>query len=155
VAVGKTTTLQVTASGGTGALTYTYLGLPAGCSSQNASTLSCTPAVKGTYTLRIYVNDTAGHSTTATATLTVTSPAQGGGTGTSYSSIELWAIIAVVAGALLVGLALFLMRRRGGGASEPSARAPEPSGGEGPKGEPSPANPGPPAPTLPESPRDQ
>jgi hypothetical protein len=38
------TYINVSASGGTGPLTYSYSGLPAGCSSSNTSSLLCTPS---------------------------------------------------------------------------------------------------------------
>ncbi len=70
--VGQTTTLTVVASGGTGTLSYVYAGLPHGCASANKASLSCTPSATGSYTVRVYANDTAGHSANATTFLTVT-----------------------------------------------------------------------------------
>jgi len=71
IIVGQTTYLNVSASGGTGALTYAYAGLPSGCVSSNTYSLSCTPTTTGAFTVSVFVNDSAKHSTMATATLTV------------------------------------------------------------------------------------
>jgi ABC-type Fe3+-hydroxamate transport system substrate-binding protein len=73
---GTTVTFSVSASGGIAPYTYTYTGLPQGCSSSNTSTLSCTPAFSGSYTVAVMVSDRAGHSTTGTTSLTV-NPATG------------------------------------------------------------------------------
>jgi PKD repeat protein len=72
--VGTTVMMTVQASGGTGALTYRYTGLPPGCSSTNSSTLSCSLPEVGNYTVRVYVNDSDGHSASTTLTLTATPP---------------------------------------------------------------------------------
>jgi YVTN family beta-propeller protein len=74
VIVGDTTYLNVTASGGTGPLTYAYAGLPSECTSSNTSSLACAPASVGVYTIRVYANDTAGHSVSNMTTLAVDAP---------------------------------------------------------------------------------
>ena len=84
VSVGQTAILAVAASGGTGALSYAYAGLPAGCVTSNVSSLTCTPSTAGSYTVRVYVNDTAGHSANATTPLIVTSS-----TSPALSSVSL------------------------------------------------------------------
>lgn len=71
---GSSVTFFVNTTGGVGALAYAYTGLPPGCSTGNAATLPCVPTVLGSYTIRVYVNDTLGRSTTATTTLTVIAP---------------------------------------------------------------------------------
>jgi hypothetical protein len=68
----RTTFLNVSASGGSGTLSYAYTGLPAECSSSNVSSLPCTPSAIGTFSVRVYVNDSAGGTDTTTASLTVT-----------------------------------------------------------------------------------
>ena len=72
VAVGHGTMLTTNSSGGVGALTYHYTGLPPGCSSQDVASLSCIPSDAGGYAIRVYVNDSGGYSANATAKLAVT-----------------------------------------------------------------------------------
>ncbi len=69
--VGSTTTFIVTAVGGTGALTYSYSGLPLGCASANVSRLSCTPQVSGAFAVTVTVTDSAGHPASAETTIHV------------------------------------------------------------------------------------
>ncbi len=58
----ETLLLYANASGGTGIYTYTYLGLPSGCSTANSSRLPCTPTATGTFTVTVFANDTGGGS---------------------------------------------------------------------------------------------
>ena len=74
ITVNLTTYLNVTASGGTGPLSYLYLGLPEGCHSSNITSLVCTPSAYGTFVVRVYVNDSLHQSANTTAQLWV-SPA--------------------------------------------------------------------------------
>jgi hypothetical protein len=69
--VGMSTDLSVTTSGGSLPLSYSYMGLPAGCSDENASSLACTPAGPGSSTVQVTVTDMARASATADLTLTV------------------------------------------------------------------------------------
>lgn len=73
VYINETTYLNVTASGGTGTLSYAYSGLPQGCTSSNTESLPCTPTKNGTYVVRAYVIDTAGYSVSAQLSLQVLS----------------------------------------------------------------------------------
>jgi hypothetical protein len=54
---GKSEKISVRTSGGTGNVSYTYGGLPAGCASVNLSTIYCTPTVFGNFTLTINATD--------------------------------------------------------------------------------------------------
>jgi hypothetical protein len=72
VEANRTDYLNVTATGGLAWLAYRYTGLPSGCVTSNASAITCAPKYAGTYSIRVYVNDSAGHSKSATANLTVT-----------------------------------------------------------------------------------
>jgi YVTN family beta-propeller protein len=71
VIVDQDTTLNVSAYGGYGGLTYTYAGLPPLCYSQNGPSMSCAPGASGTYDVRVYVNDSVGNSASSTAPLYV------------------------------------------------------------------------------------
>ena len=68
---GERVTLAVSTSGGGGALSYSYVNLPTGCLSTNATTLSCTPSSSGNYAVRVTVTDQAGESVAATVSITV------------------------------------------------------------------------------------
>ena len=87
IEVGWTTYFNVSASGGTGALSYAFSGLPAGCASSNVPGLPCTPTVSGTFTVRVYANDTAADSATTTASLTVNPSSAGGPAISGFSAI--------------------------------------------------------------------
>ncbi len=50
------------ASAGTGPLTFRYAGLPPGCASANATSVSCSPTRVGTYPTYANISDTAGSS---------------------------------------------------------------------------------------------
>ncbi|MCI4347149.1 MAG: hypothetical protein L3J97_00840 [Thermoplasmata archaeon] len=54
---GMTTELTATASGGIGALTYTWVGLPSGCRSANTSDLFCQPDAAGQASVTVSVRD--------------------------------------------------------------------------------------------------
>lgn len=69
--VGMTTTLSATESGGTAPLTYSWSGLPAGCSSSNTRSLSCTPTAAGNFSVTIGVVDQIGYAAYNSTLLTV------------------------------------------------------------------------------------
>jgi cobalamin biosynthesis Mg chelatase CobN len=116
VTIGGSTDLSVSASGGTGALKYAYTGLPAGCSSANLTALTCTPTSSGTYTVRVYANDSLGMSATSTVSLTVNAQSSQSTSGSQ------WYLIAGVAGVVvvvvIVALVLMLRRSRKAGGSK-------------------------------------
>ncbi len=60
-------TFTTFARGGTFNYSYHYVGLPPGCTSQNAASWSCDPTTIGAYNVTVYVNDT--HHTEASATV--------------------------------------------------------------------------------------
>ncbi len=71
VGTGNSTTLSVSVTGGTSPYSYAYRGLPAGCTSQNLASFSCTPSAAGSYPITVYVNDSAKHTVTSSTLLTV------------------------------------------------------------------------------------
>jgi hypothetical protein len=59
---GQATTIRVNAVSSNPPLSYWYPSLPAGCSSQDTASLSCTPSAVGNYTVTVQVNDSTGSS---------------------------------------------------------------------------------------------
>jgi large repetitive protein len=74
VDAGENVELTVSAHGGTGVYTILWSGLPAGCSSENLSTLNCTPATSGSYNVSVSVLDTDGFRVSSNHTTLVVSP---------------------------------------------------------------------------------
>lgn len=70
---GQSVTFSTTAGGGSGILTFNWFGLPAGCASVDAASVTCVPlAGAGTYTVYVTVTDSLGTSATSgSATVTV------------------------------------------------------------------------------------
>lgn len=60
--VGVSMELNVTASFGTGSLTYSYSGLPSGCVSANTPLLTCVPQSSGSFSVAAVVTDSLGVS---------------------------------------------------------------------------------------------
>ncbi len=117
VTLGNVTQLEVSASGGTETLSYTYVGLPPGCSTQDLASISCLPTATGSYSIRVFVNDTSG-SSTSTTTLSVGSG--NGGTSSSPNSSNnsfllplILIVVAVVAVAAVVGVLMWRRKKRG------------------------------------------
>jgi DNA-binding beta-propeller fold protein YncE len=69
--LGYSTAVAVAFSGGAGELAFAYEGLPAGCSSTDSSSVTCTPAVSGVFQLSVNVTDSLGASANASTSLTV------------------------------------------------------------------------------------
>jgi hypothetical protein len=69
--VGVLTNLTARVVGGTGPLTFTYTGLPAGCASVNASVLGCTPTGVGDFVVTLRAVDSAGNAIGSTTSLSV------------------------------------------------------------------------------------
>lgn len=59
--VDQPTNLSLNATGGVAPLSYSYVGLPPGCSSANRSPLLCRPTALGNYSFWAIVSDAAGH----------------------------------------------------------------------------------------------
>jgi Pro-kumamolisin, activation domain len=74
VPVGGTTYLNATVIFGKAPYTYSYSGLPLGCSNVNASKLVCVPTSSGTYSVLLNVSDAAGFNTSAVTMLTTGLP---------------------------------------------------------------------------------
>ncbi|HKV89891.1 MAG TPA: hypothetical protein VJQ43_01700, partial [Thermoplasmata archaeon] len=75
---GQRTLLLVRTANGSAPFSYSYSGLPAGCSSQDVPTLPCLPTGAGTFRVQVQVRDGGGSSASASLTVTVT---DAGGSG--------------------------------------------------------------------------
>lgn len=71
IALTSSTTFDVSASGGSGTLSYAYSSLPPGCSSQDTASLPCVPTSPGVYSVGVTVTDSLARSASATTVLTV------------------------------------------------------------------------------------
>ena len=136
---GARISISVSAYGGTGTLSYTYTGLPLGCSSTNVMSFTCDPTETGNFTVMVYVNDSAQHSVTRTARLTVlpsstgTTPSNNGSAGQGFFST--WMIIAIAAAAVvaIVAVVLIMRHKRSQGPSQaPVQPGPAPMPQSGP-----------------------
>ncbi|MGA9043910.1 MAG: hypothetical protein ACLQL8_01630 [Thermoplasmata archaeon] len=97
--VGMSTDLSVTTAGGSPPLSYAYVGLPAGCSTVNASSLACAPTGPGTSTVKATVTDMAGASASATISLTVDPALQVSGLTTNRAVVTVGIPFVLTAGA--------------------------------------------------------
>ena len=98
-------------------MTYSYAGLPAGCTSADTPVLACTPNATGTFNVQVTVTDANGMTMRSNATLTVNASFLG------LPAAEGYAVVAgmVVLAAVVVVLAVLLLRRpkKGGPAAAP------------------------------------
>lgn len=67
-------TFSASATGGSGPLTFAFLGMPAGCRSANVSTFTCRPGQNGSFLVSVVVSTPFDQSATASARLTVLPP---------------------------------------------------------------------------------
>ncbi|MCI4350722.1 MAG: hypothetical protein L3K15_04340 [Thermoplasmata archaeon] len=143
--LGNTTTLTVTATGGTGALRYAYAGLPSTCPSVNAATLSCQPTAAGTFSVTVTATDSQGvsaqKSTSFTATAPVSKPPSKGGNSPSTGGLSNldYGIIALVAVLAVIGIVAAIFGRRKRPVSSPpepwkATESPPPGGTDPPPG---------------------
>jgi hypothetical protein len=72
--LGQAVTFVVSASGGTGPLSYQYDGLPSGCTSTDTTAITCTPSSSGNSRVAVTVADAAGVKTTAYLNITIANP---------------------------------------------------------------------------------
>ena len=72
--LGHSTTVAVSATGGTLPYSFAFAGLPPGCTPSDSPSFSCQPTTPGTYALAVTVADAQGATVNASAQLLVTSP---------------------------------------------------------------------------------
>ncbi len=107
---GEKATFSVSASGGSGALTYSYANLPAGCLSTNTTTISCYPTSSGNYRVTVTATDRAGESASSTVNITV-GPQRVLGLPQAMGLAVVFGIIVAI-GALGILSVVFLLRRK-------------------------------------------
>ncbi len=115
--VGESVTFTVSVSGGTAPLSYNWVGLPQGCISADAPTVTCVPKVTGVSTVSVTVTDGAGvHTSSAAISVTVTKGPAPAATGLS-NGLD-WGILALAVVALVIAALSLLMPRKGGKGKE-------------------------------------
>ncbi len=118
---GKSVTFNVSTTPGSGALTYSWAGLPAGCTSADAASITCTPTATGTFSIVVTVTDSNGGSATSTPLSFKVDPSFLG-----FPAVEGYAIVGGGLAALIVviaAVALLMRRRRKGGQAGPTPPA--------------------------------
>jgi PKD repeat protein len=122
VTVGNSLGLVVTVSGGTAPFSYSYAGLPGGCSSENVSTLTCTPNATGVFNVTVTVKDAVGSTAAESAPLTVGSASPSSSPGFLGLSGDwgYYLLLGIILAIVIVLLAVVLTRRsRPPGTTEP------------------------------------
>jgi len=71
IVLGQSTNFTVVNATWSKPITYQYAGLPSPCTSANVTKLVCDPSTVGSFTVRVFLNDTLGRSSNATTVLTV------------------------------------------------------------------------------------
>ncbi len=69
--LGQTSLLSTSASGGESPYSYAYSGLPGGCASANASSITCSPAATGSFRVGVRISDGTGYTMGNSTTLEV------------------------------------------------------------------------------------
>ena len=97
--LGQSTQLNATPLASQGVLNYTYSGLPAGCTGQNASVITCTPTSLGAFRVGVTINSTAGTSTSKYLSLAVNGDPQVTSYTTTHSVVTAGSTFALAAAA--------------------------------------------------------
>lgn len=105
-------------TGGFGAFTYNYSGLPPGCQSQDLPTITCTPSQIGEYEITVSVHDQVGDHNSHTVRVDVVeaSPA---GSSLPISGSLFWYVLIGAGVAIAVVAFFFILRRRRSTRSSP------------------------------------
>jgi hypothetical protein len=111
LAVGGSTELFVESAGGVPPLSFNYSGLPDGCTSVDAPTLTCDPQQAGNFTVTVVLSDSTGRNASARTWLTVTNVSHGshGPTSLIPDVSELTDAKGISTVAFDVGAAVFLL----------------------------------------------
>ncbi len=113
ITLGQTTSISVNATGGIGALTFVYSGLPLGCAGATTSTFTCTPQSVGSFGVVVEIRDSVGVTATASGTLNVSlapSPSPGASSN-AFDFVDFG--LGALAGGLIAAVVLLSLRRKG------------------------------------------
>ena len=97
ILLGATAYVNASANGGTLPLSYSYTGLPPGCSSSNLAHLTCTPTSNGTFYVNVYVTDAHGGNGSTSNVLVVEGPLTLGAFTATPATVALGQTTALVA----------------------------------------------------------
>ena len=108
---GDKVTFDVSASGGYGALSYSYANLPPGCLTTNSTSLSCYPTSSGNYRVTVTVMDRGMESANATAVITV-GPQRVLGLPRAMGLAVIFGTVVAIGAVLTLSLFLTLRRKK-------------------------------------------
>ena len=135
VTVNSVVTFVASASGGSGAYSYVWSGLPSGCAGSNSSAIACTPtSTSGSpFTVSVQITDSNGAKVTGSSTpISVTkasTPASGVPSWLEYTGIGLAALAAILAA---VAVVIASRRRDERNRAPPTPYAPPPAAAPAP-----------------------
>jgi hypothetical protein len=109
---GKTVTFSVVTTPGPGLVTYTWLGLPSGCSSANGPKVTCSPSSAGSYAVSVSVTDSNGMTVTSVPLAFTVHPVVMGLPVADGAAIIAVGSAAAVGAILAVGYLLMHRRRK-------------------------------------------
>ncbi|MCI4321317.1 MAG: hypothetical protein L3K18_02585 [Thermoplasmata archaeon] len=106
--LGEAVQISVVGSGGTGWLTYSYAGLPVGCSSANSTMITCTPSATGNWSVTATVADALRASDNASGTVSVQNVPTGPTKTPGHlgGAIDWWYVLLIALVALVVAAVL-------------------------------------------------
>jgi hypothetical protein len=127
--LGSPVTFTTEATGGIGALSFAYEGLPLGCASANSSSVTCVPSAVGTFTVVAEVHDAIGVTAIATTsvnvTAAVTAPPPSPSSPSTYLELE-YLGLGILVGAVATSVVFVVTRRRSRNQPPPMKGPPAP-----------------------------
>ena len=110
LAQGDSLALVATTSGGSGGLSFTWRGLPGGCTGSSAGSVTCDPSQSGTFNINVTATDSNGGSSSTQTSVTVSAPTTALGLPASQSYLLIAGVVGVVV--IAVALVALMMRRK-------------------------------------------
>ena len=116
VPAGTLVTLTSISSGGSGGpFSYSWSGLPAGCTNLDEPSLDCVVSTPGSYHISVRVTDAQGQSNASQPVGLVVAPSKAPSPGEPFGPEVVFSITALIAGAVVVA-GVYVLRRRARGA---------------------------------------